>query len=249
MKWNRNTKLLPVLAAVLGVVTMALRFGLYAAALDEKNLLMPGHILSVLVWVSAAAAAGVITLGIAGQKRSNWRDDNMPPSIRGALGAVVLGIAIGVTVWVQGAPVTVVEKLRSIFGLVSVPCLLYAAFCRAKGVRPFFVCHGCVCVFFALYLIAGYGTWSANPQLQDYVFAMLSCVTLALFAYQQTAMDVGMGNGRLQYAFGLLAGYLGIAAVSSADHPWLHVAGGLWALTNLSSFAAATWYRYAKKEI
>jgi hypothetical protein len=131
----------------------------------------------------------------------------------------------------------------------SVPCLLVSAFCRLKGVRPFFACHGCVCVYFCAHLVKCYGIWSANPQFQDYVFSMLACACLALFAYQQTAMDTDMGEGMLQYTLGLLAGYLGIAALYGAQYPWLYLAGSIWALTNLTRPAVAPWYRRAKEDV
>jgi len=243
MKWNQKSKGFPALIAVLGVVTCLLRFALYGTGLDEKNLLIPGHVLSIGIWVSAAAALVVIALGMG---RTGWREEEYRRSIPGALGMLLMGAAIGAAVYFQGMPLTPVEKAGSVVGMLCVPGMVYGALCRIMGRRPFFVCHGLVCVYFALYLVANYQSWSGNPQLQDYVFAMLACVALALFAYQQTAFDVASGNGGAQNFTGLLAVYFGIAALCRAESPWLFLAGSLWALTNLSHPAQAPWYRHAK---
>jgi hypothetical protein len=248
MNQNRITKILPVLAALLGAVTMVLRCGLYLTGLDEKNLLMDGHLLSTLVWASVIAAVLILGLPMIRLMRGAWEDDSTQPDIVGAIGALVLSLAIGGCVYTEGLPFTLVEKLSTVVGLLCVPCLMVAAVYRVKGQRPFFLCHGVVCVWFCLHLVMRYSVWSANPQLQDYVFAMLACVCLGLFAYQQTALDVQMGSGKLQYVFGLLAGFLGIAALYGAEPFWLYPAGALWALTNLSRPAVATWYHRAKEE-
>lgn len=249
MYLSKKAKGLPLFAAGLGIATVALRYGLYTTGVDEKNLLVPGNVLSVLVWASVLVTALAMVWGFIQGCRRMWEDYSEEPSIRGALGAVVLSAAIGYTVYVQGMPFQTVEKLSQIVGLLCVPCLLVSAFCRLKGVRPFFACHGCVCVYFCVHLVKCYGIWSANPQFQDYVFSMLACACLALFAYQQTAMDTDMGEGMLQYTLGLLAGYLGIAALYGAQHPWLYLAGSIWALTNLTRPAVAPWYRRAKEDI
>ena len=54
---------------------------------------------------------------------------------------------------------------------------------------------------------------------------------------------------RHESALGLLAGFLGIAALYGAEPFWLYPAGALWALTNLSRPAEATWYHRAKEEL
>lgn len=231
---NRKNNIYPILSGALGVVTMVLRCGLYAAGLDEKNLLVPGHFLSLLVWISFLVAAVVIGVEVLRKNVAQWKNTGIKSGFLGALGALVLAAAIGWSVFAQDVPFTVVEKLNRIVGILCVPCLLVIAFCRLKGLRPFFLCHGVVCVYFCVHLVMCYGSWSANPQIQDYVFATLACACIALFAYQQTAMDVDMGNGKLQYALGLLAGYLGIAATYGMAYFWLYPAAGFWALTNLT---------------
>lgn len=233
MYCKHKSKMLPVLAVALGLVTMALRSGLYLSGRDEKNLLVPGHILSYCVWGSVLVAAVVLGLGIVRKFREQPLTERA--GIGGAMGDLALCTAVGFSVFTQGIPFTAVEKISSIVGVVCVPALLVAAVSRFRGKHPFFACNVCVCVYFCLHLIACYGSWSANPQLQDYVLSMLACVALSLFAYQQAAADVQLGNSQVQYVLGLLAGYLTIAGLYGVEKPWLYLAAGFWALTNLSS--------------
>ena len=144
MYFNQKSKILPVLAAVLGAVTMVLRRWLYAVALDEKNLLVPGHFLSVLLWLSFLVAAVVIGVNVLRKNSIQWETVSCKPNWIAALGAIVLAAAMGWSVYTQQVAFTVVEKLNRIVGMVCIPCLLVLAFCRVKGVRPFFLCNGLV---------------------------------------------------------------------------------------------------------
>ena len=56
-------------AAALGLAVAGLREGLYAAALDEKNLLTPFHPLELLLWAITAVAAVVLLRWV--RKRGN----------------------------------------------------------------------------------------------------------------------------------------------------------------------------------
>lgn len=246
MNWNRITKWLPTLMIALGNAAAIVRVALYKLALDEKNLLTQGHALSVVVWLLFAAAVALVAVGVFAARRC-WDEEDVHPSVTGAVGAWILAAAMGFSLCAQGIPVSMVEKLGSLTGLLCVPGLIYIGICRIRGKRPFFACHGLVCVYFCLYLVGMYGHWSANPQYQDYAFSMLACVAVGVFAYQQAALDVQMGNGKLQYAAGLLAGFLGLAALYSPDHPWLYLAGGIWAMTNLMSPPAEHRHRFEKR--
>jgi len=54
-----------------------------------------------------------------------------------------------------------------------------------------------------------------------------------LFAYYQTAFDVGMGSRRMQLGTGLLAAFACFAAVPGSETVLLYLTGGIWTLTNL----------------
>jgi len=229
---NRNKKLLPIVMACLGLVLLGLRTALYAVALDEKNLLVSGHVLSWLIWAAAAACLVSASMAVLRTKDLGVVPVCAPVA---ALGDAIFAAAIGIAVISLGTPFSVVEKIRMVLGYLSVPCLCYSAFCRMKGKPVFFGCFAAVCVFFALYLVSFYRVWSSNPQLQDYVFTMLTCVTVTIFAYQNAAHAVGSGNVKVWLGSGLLAISFGIAAVWGGEHPALYLAGAVWVLTEFLS--------------
>lgn len=228
MNHNKNT--LPYLMALLGAVLLSLRLRLYIVAVDGKNLLESGHVLSWIIWAVCA-----LCLVVAAGAAFRTREENSL-SVGGpiaALGDGIFAIGIGLTLLALGRPFSVLEKLRFAVGALCVPCLCYAAFCRGKGKPVFFGCFAVVCAFFALYLVGNYRLWSSNPQLQDYIFAMLTCVAVTLFAYQNAAHCVGIGSKRLWLASGLTAVSFGLAALCRGENMLLYLTAGVWALTNL----------------
>lgn len=227
---NRKTKLLPIAAVVSGGVLMALRTWLYAAALDEKNLLLAGHPISYGIWLVAALCLGLSLTAALGTGKTGA----VPAytSLAGA-GDLLLALVMGAFVCTMGESTTLVQKLCFALGVLSIPALGYTAVCRWKGKPVFFGCFAVVCVFFALYLVANYQTWSSNPQLQDYVFAMLACVSVTLFAYQNAAFCVDGGSETLWRFAGMLAVCFGIAAVAQSQQGLLYGGIALWTLTGL----------------
>lgn len=227
---NRGKNNIIYAMVCLGAVLLALRLRLYIVALDEKNLISSGHILSVLIW--AAAAVGLVLAAAAARGAKQVRISTAATPVA-MLGDTIFAIAIGLSVYAMGAPFTLLEKGFTAAGYLCVPGLLFAAFCRYKGKPVPAWCFGVVCIFFALYLMTCYRAWSSNPQLQDYVFAMLTCVAVMMFAYQNTAAAVEYGNRRVWLFSGLLAVCYGIAAIYRAENGWLCGAGAMWALTAL----------------
>lgn len=233
---KRNNNLLYTTAA-LGAVILVLRIWLYAVALDEKNLLVSGHWLS---WVIGAAA--VVCLALALTAGMGARRSILLPGkgTVAALGDMLFALAAGFTVFTFGTPVSVVEKLRMAAGFLCALGLLVSAVCRWRGKPVFFGCYCAVCLFFAVYLVSCYRGWSSNPQLQDYLFAMLACVSVTLFGYQNAALAVNLGNPGVWKASGLLAVCFGMAAVYRSEAPLLYVAGAVWAVTSLISTRVKT---------
>ena len=63
-----------------------------------------------------------------------------------------------------------------------------------------------------LRLVASYQVWSRDPQIQDYIFALLGCLCLTAFFYQQTALEAGLGSKIWRLRFAFLGCYLCCAA-------------------------------------
>ena len=84
-------------------------------------------------------------------------------------------------------------------------------------------------------MLGNYGIWCSNPQLQDYWLDLSASALMALFAFYEAAFDVGLGRRRMQLATGLMAAYLGCAALSGSGYLILYFGCAVWALTNLCS--------------
>lgn len=235
MKKYLDSKYLPVLIAICGGIGMVLRLQLYAAAVDEKGLLIPGHPLELLLAGLTAAVLVKIVLALWPLYGSVRYEDNFPASKTAAAGAVAAAAGIVLTVLLEEASYTRLGYAWKLAGLVCGPCLVLTAYCRLQGRKPHFLLHGGVCVFFLLHMICNYQTWSVNPQLQDYLFPLFASVGMLMFSYYQTAFAVGSGKRRKMLAVGLGGGYFALVALSGSEAPLLYGGCAAWALTNLCS--------------
>lgn len=235
MKFLSNPKKLPIFSAGAGLITLILRFILFLLGRDEKNLLIPGHPLDLLVWMVTAAVVTVVLLSLWKQDGSCRYHDNFAPSAAAAIGAFALagGILVSVILGMSsGLPMT---TLCCLSGALAVPAVVWTGLCRWKGQKPFFLFHAVICLYLTLYAISHYQTWSSHPQIQDWFFDLAGIICLALFSYYQTAFLVGMGKRRLLLLTGLLGGFFCLAAVAGGTDSLLYIGGALWALTNLCS--------------
>ena len=235
MKRNRTADLLPLGVVLLAAGGFALRSALYVFAVDEKNLLLRHHPLSLALLVcTAAAAALALAAARQGYKVKSYAP-NFDISLPAALGHILAGSGIALTVLLTPAPgIGPVALLWKGSGLLCCPMLLLAAFSRSRGDKPFFGTYGVVSIFFALHLVAHYQLWCSDPQLSNYLFSFLASICLMLFAYYQTAFCVDNGSSFLVRLTGLLAAFCCVTTLSAADAPYLYGGCALWALTGLS---------------
>lgn len=233
MKNALKSKYLPFAVLGLGIAALLLRWLLYAVAVDDKNLLILGHPLEIVLWLVTVAAAALVIAVVRKLDGSNRYVDNFHASAAAAAGSCVMAAGILLTVLSLDAAKSTLEMARNILGIVSAPGLVWAGIERYRGKRPFFLCYGVAAVFFALYMISHYQTWSGNPQLQDYVYSLLAASGLTLFAYHLSAFSVGSGKRRMQLALGLLCVFFCAAALPHTEAPALYLTGGIWAFTNL----------------
>lgn len=234
MKKSTIARSLPLLAAGLGALSLGLRWALYAFAADSWGLLPVGHPLEILLWFLSAAALVGIAVAVNGCKGSNRYADNFGPSFPAAAGQILAAAGILLTVLGNDPQMPgLVGFAWKLLGWASVPCLAAAAFARARGKRPFFLLHITVCLFLVFHLIDHYRGWSGNPQLQDYLFALLGTMALALFAFYLAAFEVGSGKRRMLLGMGLAAVYLCLVNLARTPYPYLYLGCGAWAFTGL----------------
>ena len=234
MNVTSNPKIIPLMPAAAGLLALLFRLGLFRLGTDEKGLLVPGHFLSILTWIMTAAVLLFVLRFVLPGKGSEKYADNFLPSAAAAYGAFALAAAIAVSVFF-GWSIARIDLVRNFCGILAVPALVAAGLHRLQGKRPFFGLHGIVCLYLAFHALSHYQSWSSRPQIHDYFFIMLASALLALFAYYQTAFDVGLGSRRLQLGTGLLAGFFCLAALANGQDIPLYLSGAIWTLTNLCS--------------
>lgn len=234
MKTMLKSNLLTFVTLGAGAAAAVLRWLLYALTVDEKNLLPVLHPLEIGLWVLTLAAAAFVIARVRILDGSNRYVDNFSPSLLSMLGAFVMAAGIVITVLtVEPTFEGPVSLLWKITGFLSAPALAAVGFSRKVGKRPLFLCHFVVCVYFVLHMVNRYQSWSGNPQLQDYFYSLGGSILLILFAFYQTAFDVGSGKRRMQLATGLLAAFFCMAALPQAQTGALYLTGAVWTLTNL----------------
>lgn len=234
MKKLLEAKNLPLFAALAGIVGCLLRRQLYIWGMDDKGLLKANHPLEILLWLVTAAALGLILARVWKLDGSNRYRDNFVPSKGAAVGHVLFGLGILLTVLLNEPLLNGnLGRIWKGLGFLSFPCLILAGLARAKGRRPFFAMHMVPCLFLVFHIIDHYQLWSGNPQVQDYMFTLLGTMVLMFYAYYTAAFDVGSGKRRMHLGFGLAAMYLCIVILSRTDHLFLYAGGIFWVQSDL----------------
>ena len=236
MNRRSHSSKLSVMMLFFGICALALRKGLYAAAVDAKGLLVRNHPLGIALTVLTIGVLIRIALVIRKSDGSDEYDDNYRADLPAAMGSLAAGAGILATV-LNAAPMMggYLETLWYCLGLAAPVCLMLAAMARVLGKKPFFLFHAAVCLFFLVHIVSHYQLWSGNPQMQDYVFSLLGATALMLFGFYAAAMEAGCGNRRMTLGTGLAAIYLCLGELARSSCPWLYLGGSLWVLTDLLS--------------
>lgn len=237
MKHNFLNRYPALLAVVPGLVCVLLRLALYT--LKEPSGLLPrSHPLHIATLVIALATAAAVLRFVLPQKGSGEYAPNFPADRRIAFGPWFAAL------WLLSAAFTILEQADdrlelawAVLAFVSIPCLLCIGIFRFMGRRPYFLIHGLLCLFFAIHMICQYQAWSSNPQIPDYLFALLGCVFLTLSAYYRTLFDLDAGKQRKLLLTALLAGFFCICSLTGEGERHFFFSGALWALTDLCAAA------------
>lgn len=234
MKRMWKTKYLPWAVGGLGLAGCVLRWSLYSLFTDSRGLLPRMHPAELVLWLVTALTAALAWAGTRRLSGSERYGDNFSVSLAAALGHILLGSGILLTVLLN-APVMAgrMEQLWKVLGILSAPALFYAGFARVMGKKPNFLCYVMVSIFFALHLVCHYRIWCSDPQLQNYGFVFAGTLGLMVFAYYQAAACVEMGKRRQLLAVGLVTAYFCLVSLPHAQYLYLLLGGALWSLTGL----------------
>ena len=233
MKIISGSGRLPVLVTAAGACALVLRRQLYLTAVDEKGLLQRLHPLSIALLVLTAAALVLIYLTVRREEESP-EEACCRPSPLAALGH--LAMAGGILLTVLGGMPRAAGYLSVVWqylGYAAPLCLAAAAVDRLRGKKPFFLLHLVPSLFLAVHIVGRYQVWSGNPQMQDYVFALLGAMGLMFFSFYTAALEAGCGSRRMRLGMGLAAACLCMAELGHSGAPMLYLAGAVWVLTDL----------------
>ena len=234
MKRNAGSKVQSVLMLILGLAALALRMGLYAVATDAKGLLVRNHPLALVLSVLTGLALALVAFFAWKQKETDCSETGFAENMLAALGTVALGAGILVTVLLEGPVLSSnLVKVWWILGMAAPACLMLNAMLRLLGKRPLFLPLVAVCLFFLVHIVTRYQLWSANPQMQDYFYALLGAMALMFFGFYEASQAADCGNPRLRLGMGLAAVYLCAAELARSACPALYLGGILWVLSQL----------------
>ena len=236
MNFNPTIKraALPFMILGAGGAGLVLRVMLYTLGLDAQGLLPRMHPFHLLTLLLTAAVAILLIPSARRLDGSNRFRHNFPASIPGGVSAILAGlILLSMSLDLLGRVEEKLDYLHAGMTLVSVLCLFATGILRFRGKRPVVLFHGLLSVAFAIHAVFQYRTWSANPQLPDYVFHIFACACLTLTAFYRAAFDVGLGKRPVFLFFSLMAVYLSFLCLVGAGDVRFYVAGGIWALGNL----------------
>jgi hypothetical protein len=243
MKNRKKGPGLPLAMVVLGNFAMVLRRQLYVNAVDHKGLLLRGTTLEILLLALTGVALALIFLGLKNDRGGYGYEENFSASVPAGLGhvAAATGIFTMVRGTVFGMP-GYMGLLWQLLGMAAPVCLVLAGILRILGKKPFFLLHVIPCLFLLVQTVGNYQLWSSNPQMQDYLFALLSVSALVLFSYYTAAFEADLGERRLVRSTGLAAIYLCLAELGYTADPAMYWGCMLWVLTSLWSMTPVTEY-------
>lgn len=194
----KKTNLL-VAAPILGALAALSRNGLYQAGMDQRGLLTPGRPEAIYLAVLTLAA---VVLCFLIREPEKTRPSHAIPYAWFATAML----------WPQSLPSAGAMKHLLIVSQAAGAVLAAAMVYFSIQKKPVFGLSAGLCVCMILRLVASYQVWSRDPQIQDYIFALLGCLCLTAFFYQQTALEAGLGSKIWRLRFAFLGGYLCLAA-------------------------------------
>lgn len=228
----KQRKYLPLAALVMGLACQIGRWTLYRTAVDATGLLTAG---TPLEWGSYALSVLAIGLFAAAAGKLGETGVSSSPILAG-LGQLIGGLGLGWTALrYPGEMLGLLGIAWKILGIAAAICLLWSALQTVQKKTPHFLTLLAPCLFWLVHLIDNYRGWSGQPQLQSYLFALLSTMAMALFTYYTAAEAAQMGKPRLRVFAGLSAGYLCLAAMLPGPEKTriLFFTSALWALCSL----------------
>lgn len=234
MKNKLSPGLLPFFALGLGGIGLALRSWLYATGIDQNGLLNPRHPAQILLWLFTAGVMVLLFLSVRQLDNQVRYFQQFPRSLIAFIGscAAACGILFTAVSLLFSHPDFFVT-LTQILGILSFPALLITGYCRWKGIRTTFLLHVLTCIFFTLWMFSQYRNWSSDPQLSDFFFRLMACVSLTMTTYQRAAFEVKLGKRTTYVFWSLSAIFFCFVSLPAASQKLFYLSTGIYAFTQL----------------
>ena len=205
---------------------------------DGRMLLAQGHIAGILVMCITVIVLAAALWYVLGLPRKLERKCPFPGSVPAIVGvaAGVLGIAYSAATFLLESSDPLI-KLTGTVGLIAAVCLAGAGYLRMRDYRPNVLLHSAGAVYLMLVLICQYRMWSAEPQLELYLYALLATTSLMIATYHRACFDGKMGNLRCYTFFRLASIYLCLAAIPGSEFWVLYLSAAIWSIADLCPYA------------
>ncbi len=228
-----KTWALPLLCLVCGLLGSLLQLW-SLSTVDDRGLLLRGHISQTLSWLLTAGVLGLLFFFTRPLVEAPKYSYNFPVSLLGGLGSIVGAVGILLTFFhLLPSGQDPLTQTTAYLSLLAASALVLSGYGRLWDQQFGILPHCAVCLWFLLLLICQYRQWSAQPQLQLYAFQLLATVFLMVSSFQRACFHAEMGSRR-SYAFFRLAGiYFCLAALPGSEFWPLYLCAALWSVTDL----------------
>ncbi len=212
---------LPVLTAScagLGLVCLCVRQWLLSSGTDKKGLLVAGHPGTVLSLLLLAVCICILCLAL--RQKQVYRFRNTPLSV---VSMVMFAIGYGFAAWkLLSTPGQALSVITAALGILSAMCALLIAFALFRKLRLHPLVYCPFVLFFMFFLVCRYQQWSGEPELQRYLFQMLSVVSLMISAYHRAALEADKKGARIYLLSSRAAVFFCIAAIPGSVYGVLY---------------------------
>ncbi len=209
MKYLSKLPVLTTLCAALGLVCLCMRQWLLRTGVDDKGLLAafhPGILLSLLLLVTALC---VLCLALRQQQVYRFRNSSLS-IVSMVFSAVGYASAAWKLLLGRAQTLSVIAGILGILSAVCALCIAFALFRKVK-LHPFVYCPAVLFLMFLL--VCRYQQWSGEPELQRYLFQMLSVISLMISAYHRAALEADKKGVRIYLLISRAAVFFCIAAI------------------------------------
>ena len=229
MKRFPKTELMSVVSVAFGIVGLVMQRWLRDSA-DAQGLLQSGHFATGLSFVLLLVVAAGNLMVLGDVKSEGEHDSLFPKSVFAALGSFLgaAGILVSTFSFKDAGILTV---LVTALGILSAVALGYAGFCRLQGKQPQFLLFAVVTVLLIFRTLAACRVWSAEVQVQSFVFPLLANFSLLLATYYRTNLCAEQKNCRQYMFFRQLAVFCCLLSCVWGDSVF-YLAGAVWLITD-----------------